>query len=392
MNNVVVELLLILNSAVNCLEKLPWSTIVVGIVVPITSAYISYNLAENSIRRKENNRLNVYIEFVRNELKSNALGLSDFVNLKNEKDSVEKELEFPVAFAKNFVIDVLDDLSKIKADYFQFSFGDKIFDKPNILYILGHKIEDVKNKIDEEQFKTYDNELLRNESLATLGKLEKEKENLLREFQNNSTRTVYKEFEAIYKRLYETTNNGKLLEIDKDSSSLKAARKIYDLLANLAENPVKEQKDIINLYDQIPLFSFDDDIVLSEKFEQEEFDLYYKNGFSTKHSDDDLLFLICKKYYKLKRLTNKVSSCGFKWSNSKWDKYSDELVMINNKELYLELNELVDKALNLTDKFISSSIQEKEKIILENFNEFIENINSITKKLKQKQGQIMKNT
>lgn len=392
MNNVIAELLIILNSAVNWLEKLPWSTIVIGIVVPITSAYISYNLAESSIRRKENNRLNVYIEFVKNELKSNALEFSELVSLKREKDSVEKELGFPVVFAKNLMIDVLDDLSKIKTDYFQFRFGDKIFDKPNILYILGRKIEDVENKIDEEQFKTYDNELLRNESLATLAKLEKEKENLLREFQNNSTRTVYKEFESIYKRLYETTNNGKLLEIDKDSLSLKAARKIYDLLANFAVNPVKEQKDVINLYDQIPLFSFDDDIVLSEKFEQDEFDLYYKHGFTTKHSDTDLLFLICEKYYKLKRLTNRISSCGFKWSNSKWDKYSDELVMINNKDLYLELNELVDKGLNLTDKFISSSIQEKEKIILESFNEFIENITSITKKLEQKQGQIRKNT
>lgn len=179
MNNVVVELLLILNSAGNFLEKLPWSTIVVGIVVPITSAYISYSLVENSIRRKENNRLNVYIEFVKNELKSNALGFSDFVNLKNEKDNIEKELEFPVVFAKNLVIDVLDDLSKIKADYFQFSFGDKIFDKPNILYILGHKIEDVKNKIDEEQFKTYDNEFIEKINSIT-EKLEQKQEQIMK--------------------------------------------------------------------------------------------------------------------------------------------------------------------------------------------------------------------
>ena len=56
---------LIFNSVMNWLKTLPWSTVIVGIVVPIASAYISYNLAENSIRRKENNRLNVYIEFVK---------------------------------------------------------------------------------------------------------------------------------------------------------------------------------------------------------------------------------------------------------------------------------------------------------------------------------------
>ena len=55
---------LIFNSVMNWLKTLPWSTVIVGIVVPIASAYISYTLAENSSRRKENNRLNVYIEFV----------------------------------------------------------------------------------------------------------------------------------------------------------------------------------------------------------------------------------------------------------------------------------------------------------------------------------------
>ncbi len=54
----------------NWLKTLPWSTVIVGIVVLIASAYISYNLVENSIRRKENNRLNVYIEFVKKEIKS----------------------------------------------------------------------------------------------------------------------------------------------------------------------------------------------------------------------------------------------------------------------------------------------------------------------------------
>ena len=77
------------------------------------------------------------------------------------------------------MIDLLDDFAEIKTNYFRFD--NKIFDKPNILYILSQKIEDIDNKIDEEKLKTYDNELLRNEKLATLAKLEKEKEELIKE-------------------------------------------------------------------------------------------------------------------------------------------------------------------------------------------------------------------
>ena len=372
----------------NWLKTLPWSTVIVGIVVPIASAYISYNLAENSIRRKENNRLNVYIEFVKKEIKSNGLAFSELVNIKKEKDSIKTELECPIVFAKDLMIDLLDDFAEIKTNYFRFD--NKIFDKPNILYILSQKIEDIDNKIDEEKLKTYDNELLRNEKLATLAKLEKEKEELIKELKKNSSRTVYNEFEVIYKKIYEAAYEGKLFELEKSSAVIVATREIYNLLAEFVEIRNKSEEDVIKIYDQIPLFSFDDRIVLSEKFEQEEFDLYYRQGFSTNYSDDNPIFLACENYYKLKRLANSINNYDLKWSNLKWQKYSDELVMINNKELYLELNELVDNGLNLTERFMNSDIEEKEKVIKGSFNEIIDSISRITEMLQDKQEKIVK--
>jgi hypothetical protein len=95
------------NCIINWLKTLPWSTLIVGIVVPVASAYISYRLAESSIRRKENNRLNVYIEFVKKEINGNRLAFSVLVNLKKEKDIIKTELEFPVFFAKDLLIDLL---------------------------------------------------------------------------------------------------------------------------------------------------------------------------------------------------------------------------------------------------------------------------------------------
>jgi len=191
--------------------------------------------------------------------------------------------------------------------------------------------------------------LLRNEKLVTLAKLEKEKEELIKELKKNSCRTVYNEFEVIYKKVYEAAAyEGKLFELEKSSAVIVATIEIYNLLVEFVEIRNKSEEDVIKIYDQIPLFSFDDRIVLREKFEQEEFDLYYRQGFSTNYSDDNPIFLACENYYKLKRLENSINNYELKWSNLKWQKYSDELVMINNKELYLELNELVDNGLNLT--------------------------------------------
>ncbi len=376
------------NCIMNWLKTLPWSTLIVGIVVPVASAYISYRLAESSIRRKENNRLNVYIEFVKKEINGNRLAFSELANLKIDKDSVKAELEFPAIFAKDLLIELLDNLSEIKTNYFRFD--EKIFDKPNILYILGHKIEDIDKKIDEEKSKVYDNELLRNEMLIALAKLEKEKEELLIEFKKNSNRTIYNEFEAIYKKMHEATNNGKLLEIDENSVALMATRKIYELLEEFIKTKNKSKEDVINLYDQIPLFSFDDNIVLNEEFDQKEFDLYYRHGFSAKYSDGNPFFIVCENYYKLERLKNSILIYNLNWSNQKWQKYSDELVMINNKELYLKLSELVDNGFILSEKFMKCSIEEKERIINEKFDDIIENIGKITAELQTKQDQIVK--
>jgi hypothetical protein len=378
----------IFNSVMNWLKTLPWSTVIVGIVVPVASAYISYNLAESSIRRKESNRLNVYIEFVKKEINGNRLAFSELVNLKKEKDIIKTELEFPVFFAKDLLIDLLGNLSEIKTNYFRFD--NKIFDKPNILYILSQKIEDIEKKIDEENFKVYDNELLRNERLVTLAKLEKEKEELLEELKNNSSRSIYNEFEAIYKKIHEATNNGKILEIDENSIALMATRKLYELLEEFVKTQNKSKEDVINLYDQIPLFSFDDNIVLNEEFDQEEFDLYYRHGFSAKYSDENPLFIVCENYYKLERLKNSILIYNLNWSNQKWQKYSDELVMINNKELYLKLSELVDNGFILSEKFMKCGIEEKERIIKEKFDDIIENIGIITAELQTKQEQIAK--
>lgn len=50
------------------IKDLPLTDLLVGVVVPIVAAWISYYLAEKTIRKKENNRLYVQTELLRKEL------------------------------------------------------------------------------------------------------------------------------------------------------------------------------------------------------------------------------------------------------------------------------------------------------------------------------------
>ena len=50
------------------LSKLNWSTLFVGIIVPIAASWGAFLLAENATKRKEMNKLNIQIELLRQEL------------------------------------------------------------------------------------------------------------------------------------------------------------------------------------------------------------------------------------------------------------------------------------------------------------------------------------
>ena len=80
----------------NFIDKLPLTDILVGVVVPIMAAWISYYLAERAIRKKENNRLYIQVELIRKELKANDESLNKYIASVDEMNKMEKALEFPL--------------------------------------------------------------------------------------------------------------------------------------------------------------------------------------------------------------------------------------------------------------------------------------------------------
>lgn len=107
----------VIEKVMNLLKSLPLNNLLVGVVVPIAAAWTSYYLAERAISKKENNRLYIQIELIKRELKVNDDVLCEFISCVDGMNKMEKELEFPLIFMKQFLINTFDGLQEIKDNY-----------------------------------------------------------------------------------------------------------------------------------------------------------------------------------------------------------------------------------------------------------------------------------
>lgn len=107
----------VMEKVMNLVKGIPPKDLLAGIVVPIVAAWISYYLAERAISKKENNRLYIQIELIKRELKVNDDVLCEFISCVDGMNKMEKELEFPLIFMKQFLINTFDGLQKIKNNY-----------------------------------------------------------------------------------------------------------------------------------------------------------------------------------------------------------------------------------------------------------------------------------
>lgn len=181
------------SSFLDFIDKLPLTELLVGVVVPILAAWISYALAESATRRKEYNRLFIQIELVKKELLKNNDSILNFTSKYEEKAILKKELEFPLVFCKELLVEVLNKLEKVETEYFYFD-NDKLFEKPNCLYILAQKIESIDSTIETEELKFYEDEYLEAKQINTVSKLKDEREQYIIEYEKNQERDIYKEF------------------------------------------------------------------------------------------------------------------------------------------------------------------------------------------------------
>lgn len=107
----------IIDNAINLVKEIPLSSLLTGVVVPIVAAWTSYYLAETALKKKGYNRLYVQVELIKRELKINDDIVCKFISSVEEMNQIEKSLEFPLVFVKQFLINTLNSLQEIKSSY-----------------------------------------------------------------------------------------------------------------------------------------------------------------------------------------------------------------------------------------------------------------------------------
>ena len=367
-----IKIISIGKTILNFIDTLPLNDILVGVVVPIMAAWISYYLAERAIRKKENNRLYIQVELIRKELKANDEILNKYIASVDEMNKMEKALEFPLIFMKHFLISILDSLQKIKSNYMHS--GQFIFEKPTKVYLLTQKLEDVEKAIDEKECQYYSDEYLDEKRKEQISKLIEEKAQYLKEIKAIKDVDIYKEFLTLQMQLEKQMVGDVFGKIEEKGNNFVLAKYLYDRIKSFNEKPDKDKKDVLALYKDLVIFEIDSDIVKNDCFDQE--------TFENLEEIQAQLYELCEKYYKRLALKVQVANYEFNFIDKRWQENCADFVIINDRELYVSLVELYESL--TVDK--GNSYEEKYKYCVMCHDE----IQGIMKKLDQYELKIKK--
>lgn len=322
------------------IEGLPLTDLLVGVVVPIMAAWISFYLAERAIKKKENNRLYIQIELIRKELQHNNDELSNFVSCVEEKKKLEKSLEFPLIFMKDFLISILDELQEIKDNYMHS--GKFLWEKPVQAYIIAQKLDDLEKKIKELESQYYADELLDGKRKEKLSKLIEEKEEYIKSSKELKDRDIYKEFSLLQMKLEKLMVGDVFGKIDREENNFILAKYIYEKVKAFNEKKDKTNEDVLSLYKDLVIFEISSDVVKEEHFAQEQFDLYYR-AFEKAEGIQQKLYDLCENYYKWIVLKKVIQNHEFSFENKRWNENSADFVVINDRDTYILTVELYER-------------------------------------------------
>lgn len=328
-----------LDTAAKVIDVIPLTEILIGVVVPIVAAWISYYLAERAIRKKENNRLYIQMGLIKKELKANDDILIRFISMIEEKNQLEKSLEFPLIFMKNFLVYTLDRLQEIKLNYMHS--GEYIFDRPTKAYLLVDKLETIKAEIKEKECQQYSDEYLDRKRKETLSNLIEEREQYIREIKEIKDKDIYGEFENLQIQLEKLMVGDVLYKSKESADNFVLAKYIYDKIKNFNKKTNKTTEDVAALYKDLIIFEVDSDIISGGNFNQELADSYLKM-FANSEDMQKKLYNLCEIYYKWIALKQNIKSYELEFNCKRWEDISSDFVIINDRELYISLVELYE--------------------------------------------------
>jgi hypothetical protein len=372
------------SSLICFINGLPKTELIIGIVVPISAAWISYALVERATRRKESNRLYIETELILRELNDNLKNITYFISLVTEYKEFRERLMVKIPFSQDILYKVLLKLKNISDNYFHFD--QHIFEKPNCLYIFGQRLKEIENEIKEVELNTYDSTILDQNKQIRIAQLLEAKQQVMKDFKNNQERDIYIEFKNIQKYIDNNLMEGLIEKLDQNVPTSQGLFYIYTIIKNFNNLSPHTKDDVIKIYKDLLVFEISNDVTDKEVFNQDEFDLFYEARYGK-----DPIYSICKDFYKLLELEKKINSFSFKYYNSRWKEVSNNLVMLNDSSLFISIYDFYENY----EKFIENCLSCNRdmpnlKEVEDKCNDFSNGINQIKERLSEKQLKIKK--
>lgn len=376
-----------ISSVLDHIDKFPLTELLVGVVVPIVAAWISYKLVENATKRKEYNRLFIQTELLKRELLKNDNSIIKFTSKYEEKIRYENELKFPLAFGRELLIDVLNKLEKIKSEYIYFN-KDILHERPTILYIWAQKIEAIKSEIETEELKLYDDEYLAEKQKILVSQLKEQKQGYINEAQKHQDRNIYNEFLHIQAFIERNTFENIFEKSDIKERNFLILKYFYNTIKEFNSKENKNNTDVGLLYEKLVLFKISKDIIADYQFNQDIFDLNYR-GFERHDDFEKSLYDMCENYYKLVALEQFIENYEFDLPCQKWYENSSDLVLLSDSELYISITELYEELKAFQDDY-KEKMNDDFKAFYEYCKSITKTISEIIEKMKNHQSKIEK--
>lgn len=300
---------------------------------------------------------------------------------------LKKELEFPLTFCKELLVEVLNKLEKVKTEYFYFD-NKMLHEKPNCLYILAQNIESINSAIETEELKFYEDEYLEAKQINAVSKLKDEREQYIIELKKNQERDIYKEFIHIQSFIERNSFENLFEKSDITEENFKILKYIYNEIKDFNTKENKDKSDVALLYEKLVLFKISSDVLQEGQFDQDTFDLYYKS-FEKYEGLEKQLYDICEKYYKLIATDSFIEKYEFNMDSQKWNNNSTELVLLSDSDLYISISELYEKVNKLEDSFVEAKSDNLQEFYIYSKN-IINTILEIDSKLRKHQDKMKK--
>lgn len=335
--------------------------LIADVIIPVITVILAYRLTESANRRKESNRLSIELYWVRKEIEENKAQFKKFIVDYREKERAEEVLKYPFALYHDLLIHVMEKIDKICQEHPV---------RGDILLCSAHSIEFGKllNKYEmnerailelEEEFKDYPE--IPEQKKKELEELRIERAGLKREieYRNEPGDSIFEKLDELYYYLEKQKIGEDIPAIEDESDTAKCLNYFRSVLKKYMKKRSHTSLGAASVVKKMIVYSshinvFEDVSVLDDFYRDRRENLLEKCNALEK-----TVIKMYENYVLRKRLISEITDLEFYISDAKWKKFQDDLVLINDRKLYFEINALYDQMINT-----SKDIKEVELVML----------------------------